>query len=63
MTASLTGDIEVDQPFVFASFVYGQTFVHDGDAGVADVKPAHDLGGRGENARETGIPHEQRSTS
>lgn len=39
----LTGYVEVDQPFVFASFVYGRAFVHDGGAGVANVQLAHDL--------------------
>lgn len=53
LTGSLTGYIKVDQPLVFAGFVYSQTFVHDGDAGVADVEPAHDLPGRKENACET----------
>ena len=39
----LTGDVEVDQPFVSAHFVFRQAFIHDRHAGILNVKPAHYL--------------------
>ncbi len=39
----LTSYIEVDQSLIFAGFVFGRALVHDGNTGVADLKPAHYL--------------------
>lgn len=40
---TLTRHIKVDKTLVFANFVFSRTLVHDRNAGVANVKPAHYL--------------------
>lgn len=39
----LTGNIEIDQPLIFAHFVFSRAHIHDRNADVAYLKPAHYL--------------------
>lgn len=54
----LTSYIEIDQPLIFAHFVLSRAHVHDRNAGVAYLKPAHGL--LGEKRRMRHIVHSEK---
>lgn len=53
----LTGNIEVDQPLVFAHFVFSRAHIQDRNAGIAYLKPAHYL--LGEKRRMSWVDMEE----